>query len=701
MKKKRILALTLGILFCLAMPFGVSASEPVSSTGLPYESYVYNNDNEPVLIPAPYSVDYTISAEDIDENLSEFAALSDIFYDGIDRLYLADSGNNRIVITDKQFHLIQVLEGFDNGGVWETFSSPASVYANAESIYIADSANGRIVVLDRETWQLDRVLGRPDIPQLADDYVYTPTQLTVDHSGRIYVIADGINRGMIRLEPDGTFTTFFGAPSVDYNIFDLLWRKFATKEQRKQMEQYVPTEYTSLLMDKKGFIYVVSETSQTTPIAKLNSKGDNVLNGLSGEDENWGDVSYLKESGEIAATYFSDVCISGTDTYTILDSRQGKVYVYTSDGYLLYVFGGSGFQKGVFHSANSIEQIDDLLVVADGTKGTVTIFNFTDFGRTVQDAVRSYNDGDYELSEQQWNQVYGYCSNYTPAITGLGKIRIAQGEYKEAMDSLKDVHAYKMYCKAFKANRDVAIRKYFVPACVGIIALFVLYIVLKKQFVKTACYRKYVESDFHKKQKYATYAMFHPFDAHWDIKHEKRGDLKTAMQILIAFVVCYAIRAQFSGYVVTKQIREDVNVPLQVLAVLLLIGFCMIANWCFTTLMSGKGTMKDIVIAICYSLKPYVLLSPILFVMTHVLTVDEALAYTVLDTVSLIWVLGLIFISLLTIHDYTFGKSILSTILTLLGMCIILFLLLLVTSLVQEIWGWFEGIYKELIFRTY
>ena len=161
------------------------------------------------------------------------------------------------------------------------------------------------------------------------------------------------------------------------------------------------------------------------------------------------------------------------------------------------------------------------------------------------------------------------------------------------------------------------------------------------------------------------------------------------------------MRTQFSGYAVTGTISENVNVPYQLMLILLPIAFWVIANWCFTALMDGKGTMRDIVIATGYALKPYVLLSVPLFLLSHVLTQEEAMIYTLLDAICLIWVLGLLFFGMMTIHDYSLSKSVLTVILTLLGMCIILFILLLLASLVQEIYNYFYGIYKELVFRTY
>lgn len=694
MKVKTAVAILISLALITAPALLVSA-ESVPETELPYDAYVYNNDLEPVLIPAPYAVSQTISATDI--GLDSFVSLSDIFYDGSDRLYLSDAGNNRLIITDKNFRLLHVVDSFMHDGVRETFSSPSSCYANTDSIYIADSANSRIVVLQRDTLELDRILEQPRIAQLGEDFIYTPTRLTVDYAGRIYVIAKGVNKGLIRLAPDGAFTSFFGAPDVEYNILELLWRKIATKEQRERMQQYVPTEYSAVLMDKKGFLYTVSQTSATTPVAKLNSAGDNVLNELSLT----GDAEYLQSLGQVGGSYFTDICLGPNDTYTILDAQSSKLYVYTSEGEMLYAFGNTGSQKGLFYSASSVEQMEDSLLVTDGTKGTVTIFRPTQFGQAVQEAIRTYGAGEYEASYAQWQKIEGYCSSYTPAIMGMAKIDMVRGNAGSAINTLKSIHARKLYSKAYEQARNEVIRRYALPAG-GIALLLIVAILIGKKYIcrARAC-QLLLSSDLYSKQRFATYAMFHPFDGHWDIKHEKRGDLKNALLILSAFIVCYAVRIQYSGYAVTGTISENVNVPYQLLLILLPIAFWIVSNWCFTALMDGKGTMKDIVVATCYALKPYVMLSLPLFVLSHVLTAEEAMLYGILDVVCIIWTLMLIFLGMMTIHDYSLGKSILTAVLTLLGMCIILFILLLLISLMQQIFMYFYGIYKELIFRTY
>lgn len=116
--------------------------------------------------------------------------------------------------------------------------------------------------------------------------------------------------------------------------------------------------------------------------------------------------------------------------------------------------------------------------------------------------------------------------------------------------------------------------------------------------------------------------------------------MKSALLILGIFIVFYAVRAQFSGYSVTGTVSSEVNVLFECLMILLPLAFYVVANWCFTTLMDGEGSLKDIFIASCTALKPYLLFSIPLFLCSHLLTQNEAVFYQTADALCWIWVVG-------------------------------------------------------------
>ena len=99
--KKSFISLIVAAFIAIICAPAISASDIIPD--LPYESYSYNNSDNPVVIPAPYALSESLLGEDMDT--SSFTDLSDIFYDGEENIYISDSGNNRIVITDTDFNI--------------------------------------------------------------------------------------------------------------------------------------------------------------------------------------------------------------------------------------------------------------------------------------------------------------------------------------------------------------------------------------------------------------------------------------------------------------------------------------------------------------------------------------------------------------------------------------------------------------------
>ncbi|MBQ7726909.1 MAG: YIP1 family protein, partial [Clostridia bacterium] len=692
MKKHLITASALAILLIMLCAPAVSAMDTVPD--LPYRSYAYNNSDKPVAIPAPYTISKSLLGEDM--GTSAFTDLSDIFYDGENNIYISDSGNNRIVITDTDFHIKKILSEFDNNGVTDTFHAPAGVYVNDKLIYVADTNQARIVIFDKQSFALKKIIEKPEIVLLGKEYTFHPTGLVVDKAGRIYVIALGINQGLICLDEDGNFSTFLGAPQVTPNMAERLWRKIATKKQLEQMQQYVPMEYSSALIDPYGFIYAASQSSLDTPVAKLNSEGKNVIVKPS-RNFQYGDLAYDPQ----AVPSFTDIALDENESYYLLDSRYGKIYTYDQSGYLMYAFGGSGSQKGVFLSASAIEVIQGKLVVTDRIKGSLTVFERTEFGENVNLALKQSEDGDYENAEKTWKTVSKMASGYLLAQVGLSKIDIQHKDYRAAMEKLKPIHEKELYANVFERLRNDFIKRNFYKLIAAIAGIFVFLILIKRFLKRCSFYQRFRQSDTVQKLRYCRYFIFHPFDGFWDIKHEKRGNIRIAYIILISFVLCYGIRAQFSGYVVTGIISSEVNALYSIATFVLPLGFWVISNWCFTALMDGEGSMKDIFIATCYSLIPYVLFSIPMFLFSHILTASEAAFYNVADAVCLIWVFALLFFGMMITHNYSLSKSVLTAALTLVGICLMIFILLLITNIMQQVIIYFYNIYKELLFRTY
>ena len=289
--------LSLSVIFA----FETQAESTNHNNNMPYYSYVYNDDDKAIQIPSPYSAYSVLHGEDV--GVGNFSSLSDVFYDqDTGNIYLTDTGTNRIVILNSEFKLIKEIKGFNNGKKAETFNAPESVCVRHNKIYIADTGNSRIVILNANTYKLEKVLNKPYVKLLEENYTYLPSRLAVDLAGRIYVIATDINDGIFLIDQNGEFIRFAGAPDVTADLWTKFLKIFMTKAQKANLDKTVPTEYSSFLMDENGFLYLTSSDSTVHPITKLNSQGSDILK-YDGEDYPDGDSSHmLKRTEKIIST---------------------------------------------------------------------------------------------------------------------------------------------------------------------------------------------------------------------------------------------------------------------------------------------------------------------------------------------------------------------------------------------------------------
>lgn len=206
---------------------------------------------------------------------------------------------------------------------------------------------------------------------------------------------------------------------------------------------------------------------------------------------------------------------------------------------------------------------------------------------------------------------------------------------------------------------------------------------------------------FVKTLRYALYVIVHPFDGFWDLTHEKRGSTGAANFIVLCFVLITIWKMQFTNFMFFKVQWEYVNILIVILgAIVPLIIWC-ISNWSLTTLMDGKGTLKNIYMATGYALTPFVIIQLPLIVVSNFITLEEGAFYYYFSTFSFIWCGFLIIFAMMMIHDYSFGKAVFSSLLTIVGMGVIIFIILLFFSLVSDGIAYFISMYREIVFRFY
>ena len=700
------------ILAAAVIPFSASAEEP-------YQTYTYSYNREPKESPAAFTTGRIIDIGDL--GIGKANTPSNLFVDGDENVYIADSGNNRIVVLNKSYEVKGQIGEFHNSvtDAHDSLKSPSGVFVTATGdIYAADTENFRIVHFDKD-FKFVRTIDAPNSSVLPDEFTFKPYNLTLDETGRIFAVAKSTNMGIIEFSPKGEFSGFVGAQKVSVNPLDLLWRTFMTEEQIARDLQFVSSEYNNIAIDEKGFLYVTTNAindwdlyaailSRSSggiglPVRKLNPKGIDVLK-RNGFFPPVGDCEFPLGNGkEFGASQIIDVAIKGGGVYSILDGKRNKIFTYNENGDLLYAFGSRGIQKGSFDILISIAYKGNSLLCLDQSNGLITIFEPTAYANKISEAITSFNRMDYDSSTLLWNEILQMNSNFDSAYVGLGKCSFFSGDYKEAMRNFKIANNTTEYSKAFKYYRNEVIEKivFLIPVALIIIIVLLFWFMKFSGRINSAFEMpKSKGKRLVKQLMYSFYVIVHPIDGAWCIKREQRGGLLSAIIINITAVAVFVFSQMGGGYIFNPINPKTMNIAVIISNIVLPVLLFCVANWCFTALMDGEGSFKQIYIHTAYSLMPVIILVTPAVIMSYFCAAEEMFLINFFISLAFIWTFILIFFGMLTIHDYTLGKNILVSLCSIAGMAILLFIALLFFDLFTKMSSFFVNTYSEITFRS-
>lgn len=449
MKKKLLVSIVAFI-----MLFSTAEFFAPKVQAMPYDSYNYSYWVYPVRSPAPYLPDRVMTGKELGSG--EFSAPRDIFVTESNQVYVADAGNNRIVVFNEDWSFNREINEFRNDGQIDNFKMPVGVFVDDEgTLYVADRDNRRIVVLNSDD-RLESIIDNPESEILPNNYVFEPNKVSVDSAGRIFVVAQGVYEGIMEFSPEGQFEAYTGTNLVSPNMADYFWRIVSTQAQRAQMVQFIPTEFTNLDIDERNFIYATNIDANTNePIKRINAFGNDILK-RHGYHNVSGDLRYDRTGNDQGSSRLTDIVVAGDGKYSVLDSRNGRIFTYDDEGNLLYIFGGRGNQKGTFNTPVAIDIKDGQYLILDRARATITTFSPTLFGKLVNNAVHYQYEGVMEGAEEAWASVLRLNANYELAYMGLGKSLLRQGLHKEALEMFELGMDREYYGIAYKRyRRDV------------------------------------------------------------------------------------------------------------------------------------------------------------------------------------------------------------------------------------------------------
>lgn len=195
------------------------------------------------------------------------------------------------------------------------------------------------------------------------------------------------------------------------------------------------------------------------------------------------------------------------------------------------------------------------------------------------------------------------------------------------------------------------------------------------------------------------YTMFHPVNGFDQIKWEKKGSVAACCLILLVFFLSNVFDQVLTGFIFNTFNPDRISVPSIFLISIGGFAIVYVSNWAAGSLMFSEGENRDIFITLCYALVPYTIFDLIYILLTNFANLEVAAFLTALLVIGFLWSGFILVVGMYYVHQFTFGELLLNLLLTAIGIAIILFLLLLGYSLIQQIITFVVTIYNEIVFR--
>lgn len=718
---------------------------------IPYSTYTYDIDGEYVESPHAY-VPYEVIDSDTIGNDVVLVEPSDIAVDRQGWVYIADEKGQQIVVIDENNNYLTTITEFVNEwGVPDKLDSPASVFVypspsadakknetevfDSKTLYICDANKNRVLVFDItdiENPKFTKTVYQPESEVFNEDHIFKPVGVAVDNVGRMYVVGQYTNQGIIAMNPDGSFFGFIGAQVAKTSAWDIIWRNFQTKEQRRRARKTVSTEFNNINIDEDGFVYVTTSSIDASdqqsainsqskdgtyaPVKKLSPDGTDVMKRTgfyppSGEvNVNNNKTAKLEITGPSTIT---DVALGPNGMWSIIDAKRQRVFTYDEEGRLLFAFGDKGNQLGNIQQIEAIDYQGTNMLILDKQNKNITVMKRTSYGDLLNDAILANRERRYTDAENFWQDILQRNSNFDMSYVGIGKAIFREASamadeddekiptFEEAMSYYKYAYDTTNYSEAFQEVRKLYIQRYIVLVPIVIIVLCVC---LAKFFGYSAKFNEKGQKLSKKRSLwsefiYGMHTSFHPFDGFWDIKHEHRASAKGATLILAITILSYMYQAIGRGYIMEPN-PEPVNFILEICSIFLPVALWTVANWCLTTLFDGEGSLRDIYITTCYSLYPL----PVFIIATtfasNFITSAEIGFCSMFTKIAFVWVGFLLFFGMMVIHDYSLFKNVVTSLASIVGMAFIMFVGVLFSTLVGKVFSFLYNIYVELSYRV-
>ncbi|WP_339319517.1 YIP1 family protein [Paenibacillus sp. FSL R10-2734] len=640
--------------------------------------------------------------------LSPLMQPSDLFIDSQDRMYVADTGNSRIVVfsPDGKFdHVLPALEG-------TPLSSPQGIYVSDKGdLYVADTGNARVVMLDQQGNML-KEYKLPKSRFISDSYRFEPIKVAVDKRGYLYIVSLGSYNGLLQLDPDGNFVRFFAANEAPFTLLDSMKRKIYSQAMYEKQNAKLPPAINNVNIDKRGFVYTVSYglEMKEEQVKKLNSAGQNFLGTDTTNGEANNSFGEIRFRNVIQVPNLKDIAVDSSGNFSVIDSDSKVVSQYDAFGNLLFFWSGDASpnttQLGIVKSPAAIDiNSTNEIYILDNNANLIQQFRQTEFGALVYKANNLTIDGKYKDAEPIWREVLHLNAFYTPAMLGLAQAAYSRGDYVEAKKMYYDAGVQKGYSNSFWQIRLKWLQDRFGLFMNIFIILVILYLTYRLAVKRYGAFQKIRRSSLHIRSrflgqlKHSLYVLRHPVDGFYMLRHEYKGSYLSAFVILILAYASYAISRAYTSFSFNMEAIKSLSAVTVFLQFIIVWIAWVISNYLVSSIMRGEGRFTDVFVGSAYALAPFIVVGLPLTLISHGLSLTEDSIYQFIHSGMYVWVFLLLIWKVMTVQNYTVGETAINLLYTAGTMLIIGVLCFILFGLTTELRSFVYSIVQEVSVR--
>lgn len=655
--------------------------ETVSAT-TPYKTYTVDGYGYLTETQTAYEPFSTITK--VDELSLDAPRDLAITKDGI--IYIADTGNRRIIMTNENGEFIDVVE-------YEGFVYPCGIYVTEnKTLYVADRDANSVFVFDCNN-QLIHTYTKPDHPLYGESMEFKPMKLVVNQAGIMFIICEANTNGVVQISPTdgGTFLGYYGTNATKVSLTQVILRMFASDAQRAKMVSNIPSTPDNIGIDEKGLLYTVTRGENLDTLKKLNIAGKNLITA----------DTYDEYPAAVATGRYENI---------FMVSSLGYIYEFNQEGEVLFIFGGSDDGKQRIGLCKKVEAVatdtNDRLYLLDSDMNQVHIFSPTEFTTLIHEALYLYSKGRYTESKVPLEKVLTMNSMFDYANKAMGRAFLQEENYSMALKYARLAKDTSNYSDAMWEIRNEWIQDNVVSAAFLVILLILFYKILKVLHKKYKIFQaiqnvlsKCNERVLIQRLRYSVYFMKHPIDGSYGVKREGKSSYLSANLLLAGCLAVSIISKYYSGFLF-KSVRdgrymlgEDI---LSVTSVFLLLT---ISNYLICAINDGEGSFKQIYCSFAYCFTPYLIIKPFVILVSQIVTNNESFLIHFANAFIDVWVLILIIVAIKEVNNYRMREVFKVIALTFFAALIAVLILYILYILWLQVFDFVVSISGEVVYR--